>query len=287
MTLRRPWCALARHLWRTCAISSALIASIAVSRAQDPFEIHVLEYEDLQPGDFTFETHLNYVGKGTTAYQGALAPTQDQLHLTYELTGAVTHYASLGVMQLNGKLPGRALETVGWRLVPHIYVPRSWHWPVNIGLVAEFSFEKDAWSEDSPSVEILPIIEKHFGRTEIDLNPTFGRSLHGPDISRGWDFGLAARLGYRATKRFTPSLEYYSNWGILPAFAPVTRQANQIVPGGDFRLGRNVIWNVGIGFGTTPAGDRLVYKTRLEISFDVKSIGHRSRQLTPQLVKAE
>jgi hypothetical protein len=270
MQCKKPWCALARLGWRSFAISSALLAAVGIMRAQDPFEIHVLEYEDMQPGEFTLETHANYVDRGATAYTGALAPAYNQFHLTFELTGALTGYASLGVMQLNGKVPGTALQNAGWRMVPHLYVPRSWHWPVDVGLTVELSFEKSRWSEDSRSIEILPILEKHFGRTEIDLNPTFGRSLHGPGVSRGWDFGLAARLGYRATTNITPSLEYYSNWGTLPTFEPANLQANQLVPGADIRLARNFVWNVGVGVGLTPAGDRLVYKTRLEISFDLK-----------------
>ena len=34
-------------------------------RAQDPFEIHVYEYESLKPGTFSLESHLTYVAVGT------------------------------------------------------------------------------------------------------------------------------------------------------------------------------------------------------------------------------
>jgi hypothetical protein len=51
-----PWCAFARHL-------SLLMVSIGSLYAQDPFEIHVLEYEQLQLGEFTFENHMNYVAQ--------------------------------------------------------------------------------------------------------------------------------------------------------------------------------------------------------------------------------
>ncbi len=36
----------------------------AVLRAQDPFEIHVYEYEPLPPRTFTYEAHMNYIAKG-------------------------------------------------------------------------------------------------------------------------------------------------------------------------------------------------------------------------------
>ncbi len=271
MTSRPAWRGVMPRVWRCFALSQLLLAGMVVLRAQDQFEIHVLEYEELEPGEFTLETHLNYVGSGTRTFEGSVAPTEDQLHVTYELTGGITSYASLGVMQLNAKLPGSGLQAAGWRLVPHFYVPARWRWPVDVGLVAEFGFEKAAWSADSRTVELVPILEKHLGRAEIDVNPEIGRALHGPDVDRGWDFGLAARVGYRATKRFTPTFEYYGEYGELSAFAPLRNQSQVVVPGGDFHLGKKIIWNVGVGFGLTSAGDRVVYKSRLEISFGGRS----------------
>jgi hypothetical protein len=267
MTSRPAWRGVMPRVWRCLALLQLLVAGMGVLRAQDQFEIHVLEYEQLAPGEFTFETHLNYVGSGTRTFEGTVAPTQDQLHVTYELTGGITSYASFGVMQLNAKLPGSGLQAAGWRLVPHFYIPARWHWPVDVGLVAEFAFEKAAWSANSETIELVPILEKHIGRTEIDVNPEIGRALHGPDVGRGWDFGIAARVGYRATKRFTPTFEYYGDWGKLPAFAPLQNQSHLVLPGADFHLGNRVIWNVGVGFGLTSTGDQIVYKSRIEISF--------------------
>jgi hypothetical protein len=266
--------ALRGAMFRVCrclALCQLLLGGPGWLQAQDQFEIHVLEYEQLEPGEFTLETHVNYVGEGTRTFDGPVAPTQNQLHVTYELTGGITSYASMGVMQLNAKLPGSGLQTAGWRLVPHFYVPPRWRWPLDVGLVAEFGFEKAAWSADSLTVELVPILEKHVGRAEFDVNPEIGRALHGPNVGRGWDFGLAARVGYRATKRITPSIEYYGAYGELPAFQPLRDQSHVILPGGDFRLGNRVVWSVGVGFGVTSAGDQIVYKSRLEIFFGGRS----------------
>src|ERR1700679_3109030 len=43
-----------------------------------PFDIPVLEDQQLHPGEFTFENHMNYVE------QGATAATQSVFHDTYE-----------------------------------------------------------------------------------------------------------------------------------------------------------------------------------------------------------
>jgi hypothetical protein len=243
------------------ALAGLLIASIGVLRAQDPFEIHVLEYEELQPGEFTFEAHSNYVG------EGAMAAAAGRFRNTWEVTGGIANHVSFGVMQLNGKRPGSPLESAGWRLVPHLYVPRSWHWPLDAGLVTEFSFQDKRWGANSRSVELIPILEKRLGKLQLDLNPSFARALHGPGIREGWGFGLAARVGVEATRRFTPSVEYYSDWGQLPAFAPLRDQGHQIIPGGDIRLTKHIVWSVGLGVGVSASTDRIVYKSRIEVTF--------------------
>jgi hypothetical protein len=63
----------ARLAWLVCcAAANVFLAPCA--RAQDPFEIHVYEYEMLRPGEFTLETHLNYVGSGAKDFEGPIAP---------------------------------------------------------------------------------------------------------------------------------------------------------------------------------------------------------------------
>lgn len=265
------WRAGARHVWRSCLFSTSALLTAGLVFAQDPFEIHVLEYEDLRPGELTAEVHTNYVGQRTTVATSAAAATQDQAHVTFEFTGAVIPEFSFGLMQLNERLAGTPLQAQGWRLVPHFYAPESWRLPVRIGLTAEFSFEKVLPGASTRSVEILPIMEKQFGRWKVDLNPAVEKVLSGYSPDRGWNFGLAARVGYQRLPHFTPSLEYYSDWGALPLFLPIRSQVHQIVPGGDIHLRSNVTWNIGVGFGLTPSGDRLLYKSRLEISWGGKS----------------
>jgi hypothetical protein len=266
VTSKCRWRAAARHVRRGCVLSGAFLAA-GIAFAQDPFEIHVLEYEDLHPGDFTIEVHSNYAEKGTTVMQGPAAATQDGTHMTLEVTGAVVPEFSFGIMQLNERLRGSPPQAAGWRLVPHFYAPAGWRLPVQVGLTAEFSFEKVRREGSMRSVEILPIVEKQFGRWKVDLNPTVEKVLHGVDPDRGWHFGLAARAAYERMRHFTPSFEYYSDLGALPLLPPVHSQVHQIVPGGDLHLAKNLTWNVGVGFGLTSSGDRLLYKSRLEISW--------------------
>jgi len=252
-----------------CAIwwAAGVLLAAGGARAQDPFEIHVYEYETLHPGQFTLETHLNYVGSGTKQYDGPVAPFEDQLHLTMELTAGLTANTSIGFMELNARRPDNSFEYAGWRVLPHFYVPESWHWPLQAGLVTEFSFQKTTYEENSRRVEVRPILEKTFHKFQADLNPVFARALHGPGTRDGWSFEPAARIAYEASERFEPSLEYYSELGELPSFLPGNQQVHQILPGGDWKLAKNLVWSFGVGVGLTPAGNRLVYKSRFEFTF--------------------
>ena len=245
----------------------ALLVLPGEGLAQDPFEIHVYEYETLKRGRFTLEAHLNYVGIGSKKPDGTLAAQNDQFHMTYELTAAVTRQSSVGFMLLSARRPGHALEYAGWRVLPHFYVPRSWHWPVDVGLVTEFSFQTTTYEEDSRRVEVRPIVEKRWRRAQVDLNPVFERALHGPGTRSGWNFEPAARVAYLWKSRFEPSIEYYSETGSLPTSLPIGRQVHEFFGGGDIKLLDDLVWSAGVGLGATPAGPRLVFKSRFEFEF--------------------
>src|ERR1700722_8988564 len=186
----------------------ALLLCVAALRAQDPFEIHVYEYEPLPLGTFTYEAHLNYVAKGTTRSEGLLAPTQGQFHYSSEVTAGLTDDFRAAFVILTAKRPGAPLEDAGFRVLPHIYAPPRWHLPVSLGLVAEFSFAKAAYVENPRQLELRLIVEKHIGRLQIDGNPVFSHSIGGAPKSQGWVFEPAARLGWQGSKTFTPSIEY-------------------------------------------------------------------------------
>jgi hypothetical protein len=182
-------------LWRPVLAALPLLLSAGPLRAQDPFEIHVYEYETLAPRHCTLETHLNFVGIGTNAQEGTVAPT-NQFHATFELTGGLTNNVSLGVMLLTAVRPGGSLDYAGWRILPHFYAPKSWNLPVDLGLIAEFGFQNTTYQEDSRHVELRPILGKEIGKFEVTVNPVFERALYGPGVRDGWGFEPAARFAY-------------------------------------------------------------------------------------------
>jgi len=120
------------HMLLACAAS--------VAYAQDPFEIHIYEYEPLGRGSFTYEAHLNYDLQGTRSFDGSVAPTRHQFHFTSEVTSGLSDQFAVGLMLLTAVRPDQSLEYGGWRILPHFYAPRSWHLPFDFGWLPNSRF---------------------------------------------------------------------------------------------------------------------------------------------------
>ena len=239
--------------------ATALPATLA---AQDPFEIQVYEYLTVPKGKWNLETHINRVARGTKLAEGPVAKTEGQNHLTFELTRGITDAFEMAGYLVTSTRQGVNGEVVGWRLRPRYRLPENM-FPVKISLSAEVGFPKVAYEEHEITLELRPIIERGWGRWLIDLNPVVGRSLRGPGAAEGWDFEPGARLGYTLNPKVDLSLEYYGATGVVNDPLPGSEQVHQFFPGADISLSENVVWNVGVGFGATNAGNTFVYKMRL------------------------
>ncbi|HZS06789.1 MAG TPA: hypothetical protein VFD58_18280 [Blastocatellia bacterium] len=250
--------------------SIILILTAGAARAQDAFEIQVYEYETVPKGMWNLETHINYVGRGTKTFEGPVAPTNNQGHLTFELTRGITDQFEMAGYLVLAYRPGGGFECVGWRLRPRVSLPKSWRLPVDISLSGEIGFPRKVYEENSVTFELRPIIEKKLGRLQLDFNPVVARALRGPGTKEGWEFEPGVRFGWEATKKLDLSLEYYGATGPLGDPLPSDEQVHQFYPGWDLKLSENIVWNFGIGVGVTPAGNRLVYKSRIGILFGKK-----------------
>jgi hypothetical protein len=243
------------------------------ANAQDSFEIRVEQYEQPVFGSFSLEEHLNYAGRGTSSFDGTVAPTNHQFHMSSELTAGLAEHVSVGLMLMTAVVPGtRGLQYAGWRVLPHFFVPESWHLPIKAGLTAEFSFQRAAFDENTTTLELRPILERSIGRVQIDLNPSIERGISRSNLGEeGWSFEPSLRIAYEAGPHLSPCLEYFGAGGPLGNLLPVERQVHQLYPGVDWKLKDGIQWDFGIGVGLTPMGNRLIYKTRVEFSFGRKA----------------
>ncbi len=189
------------------------------AHAQDPFEIQVFEYDPLPRGAFTYEAHTNYVAE------------QQQVHLSSEVTAGLTDGIRAGLVVLTGSGPGMGMQYAGFRVLPHFYAPPSWRLPLNLGFVPEFSFERAGFDEDTRYVELRGIVEKHVGRLQLDGNAVFQHALSGSSWDHGWKLEPSGRIGWKAWRTITPSVEYYGSLGPIAHFLPA-RQQIEVLFGG-------------------------------------------------------
>jgi hypothetical protein len=236
---------------------------LARASAQDQFEVHIYEYEPLSWREYSLETHLNLTAQGTNLRDGSLLPTRDQTHLTLEPTLGLSENFAVGFMFLNAWEPGYSPQFAGWRVLPHFYAPKSWHLPVSLAFVAEFSFQNARYEENTRRVELRPILDREFSRWQIVFNPVFERALHGPGTRRGWNFEPAMLLRLKR-RSFSPSVEYYGeieSTNIHPRAQP---QVHELFLGGDWRVTQIFSVNMGAGFDVGPRGPGIVLKSRFE-----------------------
>ena len=236
-------------------------ASSAV--AQDPFEIHIYEYEPMSLGEYSLEAHLNLPAQGTSLRDGALLPTARQTHLTLEPTAGLSSNFAVGMMFLSAWEPGYTAQFAGWRILPHVYLPEQWALPVHVGFVAEFSFQKTRYEENSRRVELRPILDREFTQWQVVFNPVFERALHGPGIARGWNFEPALLLRWKR-QVFSPSVEYYGEIASISAQPWFQPEVHQLFVGGDWKVRPELTVNLGLGFDLGEAGPGVIVKSRFE-----------------------
>ena len=231
--------------------------------AQDPFEIHIYEYEPLSWRSYSLEAHLNFDPQGNALRDGSLLPTHNQTHLTLEPTFGLSENFAVGFMFLNAWEPGYSPQFAGWRVLPHFYAPESWHLPVHVGFVAEFSFQNARYEENTRRVELRPILDREFSRWQIVFNPVFERALHGPGTRRGWNFEPEMLLRLKRPG-LSPSVEYYGGIESINVHPRAQPEVHQLFLGGDWRVTPIFSVNMGVGFDLGPRGPGLVLKSRFE-----------------------
>jgi hypothetical protein len=238
--------------------------------AQDPFEIHVYEYEPLTRGEYSLEAHLNLFAQGSAMRDGTLLPTVHQTHLTLEPTVGLSPNFALGFMFLNAWEPGSSPQFAGWRVLPHLYAPESWNLPVRLGFIAEFSFQKTAYEENTRRVELRPVLDKEFEHWQIVFNPVMERATRGPGTRHGWNFEPAILLRWKRAA-FSPSLEYYGEIESITAFPRAQPEVHQLFVGGDWKATDVFTVNLGVGFDLAGDGPGIVLKSRFEWDWRARS----------------
>jgi len=235
-----------------------ILAHAAV--AQDNYEIQVYGADTVQPRATMVELHSNFTVEGSKTIEDGMLPTNHALHETLEITQGVNDWSELGFYVFTSIPSDGGWQWVGDHIRPRVRAPEGWHWPVGASLSMEFGYQRAAFSPDTWTLEIRPIIDKKIGPWYLSFNPTLDRSFHGPSVNQGVEFSPNIKVSYDFTKKIAGGLEYYGTYGPLSGFDALRDQQQQFFPTIDVDFGPQWEFNFGVGVGATRSTDHLIVK---------------------------
>jgi hypothetical protein len=248
-------------------LSAALVMPSPVV-AQNNFEIQVYASETVASGSTMVELHSNVAAEGSTKTIDGLLRTQGAFHETLEITQGWTSWFETGFYVFTSIQPDTTWEWVGDHIRPRVRAPESWRLPIGLSLSAEIGYQRRAFSTDTWTLELRPIVDKQLGPWYISINPVLDRAIKGESTGNGFEFSPAAKVSYSVTPKAAVGLEYYGSLGPVTNFNRAHDQQHQLFPVIDLDLGPKWEFNFGVGFGLTPSTDRLIVKMILGYRFE-------------------
>ncbi len=251
------------------------LALPSVANATD--EIQVYNAGIAAPGQFTIQQHLNYIANGvkTPDFPGGLV-SNHSLNGTPEFAYGMTEWWELG-FYLPFAVQNNQFLSDGAKLRTLFVSPNADKRNLFYGVNFEFSYMTPKFSQSRFGLEIRPILGVRYSDVEFIVNPIV-------DLSFGHfgeaDFAPAARLAGQVKPEVWLGLEYYSDFGKIGDFASFNDQQHTLFAVIDFKAGIFDV-DLGVGYGLTPASDRLVLKTIIGYAFPVPGAKAEAPAHTP------
>src|SRR6202162_2470453 len=245
----------------------ALLALPAIGLAQTD-EIQVYDAAIAERGVFNLTVHNNFTPDGLKypAFPGGLIPDKS-LNGVPEWAYGVTDWFELGLyLPLYSISKDRGASINGGKLRLLFVRPHAAEHTFFYGINFEFSYNAKHWDSRRYTSEIRPIIGLHLHPVDIIVNPILDNSYLGG--FRSLDFAPATRVAYNVSPKWAMALEEYADLGPLRRFSSATAQSHQLYGVIDHGT-KFVNIEAGVGFGLTPASDKVTLK--LLLSRDLNS----------------
>jgi hypothetical protein len=259
MTKYRSWSVAAAGL----TSAWLLLASGEAARATD--EIQVYNAGIAAIGQLTIQQHLNYValGQKDPPFPGGI-PSHNSLNGTPEFAYGMTEWWELG-LYLPFSVQNQQFLSDAFKLRTLFVSPNAADRSFFYGVNFELGYEMPRFAQTRFGLEIRPIIGIRNAEYEFIVNPIvdvgFGR--YGEV-----DFTPAARVARKFGNDLFAGFEYYADFGEIGNFKKLSDQSHTLFAATDFKVGDFGV-NFGVGYGLTPASDRLVVKTIVGYAFPV------------------
>jgi hypothetical protein len=245
---------------------------LAPQMAQAVDEIQVYNAGIAAPGQFTIQQHLNYVALGvnTPPFPGGLV-SNHSINGTPEFAYGVTDWWEVG-LYLPFAIQDQKFYSDSFKLRSLFVSPHADQSNFFYGVNFELSNTTPVFSQTRFALEVRPIIGVRNADYELIVNPIvdIGFGKYGQA-----DFAPAVRLARKVAQDTFVGLEYYADFGEIGHFGSVNQQQHTLFAVTDFKVGV-VDVNLGVGYGLTPASDRLVVKMILGYAFPAPGPGEQA-----------
>lgn len=243
-------------------VALAILAAAPFVTFGQTDEIQVYDGSIAAPGKFNLTWHNNFTPDGlkTPAFPGGIIPDMSFNGVT-EWAYGVTDWLEAGLylpLYSISKNHGATINGGKLRLLftaPHA-ADRTFFYAINF----EFSYNAAYWDPRRFTSEIRPIFGVHLHPVDIIVNPILDNSYLGG--FKGLDFAPAVRIAYNFSSKFALAVEEYSDVGTLRSFDPTERQSHEVWGVFD-RSTKLANIEAGVGFGVTPASDKVTLKLML------------------------
>lgn len=243
--------------------AGALLLLASNAHATDEIQVYNAGIADV--GQFTIQQHLNYValGQKDPPFPGGFR-SNHSLNGTPEFAYGMTDWWELG-LYLPFAVQDRQFLSDAFKLRTLFVSPHAEQRNFFYGVNFELSYEMPKFAQTRWGLEIRPIIGVRNSQYEFIVNPIV-------DIGFGnkgeADFAPAARLARNFGNDLFAGFEYYADFGEIGNFSKLPDQQHTLFAVTDFKAGVFDV-NFGVGYGLTPASDRLVVKTIIGYAFPV------------------
>lgn len=244
---------------------SALVCVPLPTLAQTD-EIQVYDATIARRGVFNLTWHNNFIPDGVKvpAFPGAIIPDKSFNGVT-EWAYGVTDWFEAGLyLPLYSFSKNQGATFNGGKIRLLFVLPHAADRTFFYGANFEFSYNMTQWDSSRFTSEIRPIIGLHLHNVDLIANPILDNSWSGG--FGNLDFAPAARIAYNFSPKFALAVEDYSDLGPLRGFFATDQQAHAVWAVVD-RSTRLADIEAGIGFGVTPASDKITLKLILSRDF--------------------
>ena len=239
--------------------ATALLAAAPRPACAQTDEIQVYDASIAPQGKFNLTWHNNFTPDGlkTAAFPGGIIPDRSFNGVT-EWAYGLTDWLELGLYLPLYSISKNHDATINGGKIRLLFVkPHAADRTFFYGANFEFSYNATYWDTSRFTSEIRPIFGVHLHPVDIIVNPILDNSYRGGFASL--DFAPAARIAYNFTPKFALAAESYSDVGPLRAVLPTRLESHEVwgVFDRDTKIGS---FEGGIGFGVTPASDKITLK---------------------------